>query len=407
MLGKFILLLVLFFSTMPVYALTDKTDKDKKVLKATLLTTETDEYKTLRNEGFELLYNMNYKAAIERFDKMKLLIPDHPAGYFHLAACYWLSMLNSSRRLQTGIYNNNSFYAESKERVDERSDKEFRVLIEAAIEKSEVAVKKNPSDPYALYYQGASHGLLASYEGTISRAFISALRNGSKSVDLHKKVVEIEPNLLDAYLTIGTYDYIVGSLPLFVKMLATIGGFRGSKERGLQELEMVAEKGNFARDDAKVLLIALYNRESRYQDAVKLLETLSAKYPKNYLFKLEMASCLVKLDRAEESFKIFENVLSDESMKTIADLAGFQYAEALASQHRYIDAAKRFQKVIDQEGANSDLVTRAHLQAGQMFDLSLRRLDAISHYQKVLQRDNVFDCHEQAQKYLKKPYIRD
>jgi tetratricopeptide (TPR) repeat protein len=366
---------------------------------------ENDEFRRLRMDGFNALYNMDYKGAQSKFEKMAQIVPDHPAGHFYLATNYLFDQLNSRRRLQVGIYSNDSFYGESKEKIDEKTDLEFRRLINLALEKAQSAAKVNQNDPEALYYQGAAHGLLALYETTVVRSFFSALSNGRESVNLHRKVIAIDPNFNDAYLTIGTYDYIVGSLPFFVKLIAKVGGISGSRDRGLEELQTVIEKGRYASDDARVTLITLFSREKRFDEVLKQLNSLSQKYPRNYLFKLETANVLVKLNKAEESNHIFEQLLKDEAMKQASDLIHYQYGEALAGQKRHQEAIKQFQAVANLTGANAELVTRSRLRSGHMFDLLQRRSEAVNEYQAVLQRDNVFDSHEQARRYLKRPYF--
>jgi tetratricopeptide (TPR) repeat protein len=375
-----------------------------KASSKSFLNSESAEYQKLRREGFNALYNMDYKNAQAKFNQMTQILPEHPAGHFYLATNYWLELLESTRRLQSNLYGGESFYADTQDKVDEKIDKEFRRLLKVSLERAESNLKKNPKDVESIYYQGAAHGLMASYEATVSRAFFSALKHGSKSVDLHRKVVELDPNYVDAYLTIGTYDYIVGSLPFAVKIVAAIGGFRGSKERGLQELNLVAQKGFYAQDDAKVLLLTLYNRENKNTEVLHLLETLSNKYPQNYLFKVERANTLVKLNRATESYQLFEELLKTKSAQKMQDLIHYQYGEAFSSQGRYADALNEFQKVKSLNASSSELVTRAHLRAGQILDLLAKRDEAKLEYQTVLKRENVFDSHEQAKKYLQKPY---
>ncbi|KAF0250150.1 MAG: hypothetical protein FD167_451 [bacterium] len=370
-----------------------------------VVNSENTEYQKLRMDGFNALYNMDYKSAQAKFTQMAQILPEHPAGHFYLATNYWLELLNSSRRLQTNLYSGESFYVDTKDKVDEKVDKEFRRLLAISLEKAESNIKKNPKDVESIYYQGAAHGLMASYEATVTRSFFSALRHGSKSVDLHRQVIELNPNYIDAYLTIGAYDYIAGSLPFAVKILATIGGIRGSKERGLEELNLVTEKGLYAQDDARVLLITLYGRENKNVEILNLLETLSNKYPQNYLFKIERANTLVKLNRATESYQLFEELLKDKNAQKTADLIHYQYAEAFANQGRNSDALREFQKIKNISGSSPELVTRAYLRAGQMLDLLTKRSEATLEYQTVLKRENVFDSHEQAKKYLQKPYV--
>src|SRR5260370_42538976 len=94
-------------------------------------------------------------------------------------------------------------------------------------------------------------------------------------------------------MTIGLYDYTVGSLPREYKILAGVAGFHGSKKRGLAAIERVTKEGRWARDDAKTLLIVLYTREKRFAESAALARELGARYPRNYLYRLEAADALV------------------------------------------------------------------------------------------------------------------
>jgi hypothetical protein len=105
---------------------------------------------------------------------------------------------------------------------------------------------------------------------------MAAFRAGRDSVDHHREVLKLAPDFHDAELTIGLMDYVIGSLPLPVKMLVATMGVRGSKKRGLQELERVAVEGKWARDVAHVLLVDLYKREKRWKDAIKTARQIVA-----------------------------------------------------------------------------------------------------------------------------------
>src|SRR5258708_9687053 len=76
-------------------------------------------------------------------------------------------------------------------------------------------------------------------------------------------------------------------------MLAGVAGFHGSKKRGLAAIERVTKEGRWARDDAKTLLIVLYTREKRFSESAALARELGARYPRNYLYRLEAADALV------------------------------------------------------------------------------------------------------------------
>lgn len=369
-----------------------------------LFETETEAYRRLQAEGYDALYNMDYAAARASFEKLRDEFPQHPAPAFYLATTEWIQLLNAKRRLQTGLYAGQSFFAEGEDKPDPRVDAAFRRQVAASLDLAKAAEARNPRDIAALYYQGSAHGLLASYEATVMRSFLPALRNGLKSMDLSRRIVAMDPNFHDAYLTIGAYDYIVGSLPFFVKILAAIGGFRGSRERGLAELERVVDQGRYAQDEARILLITFLAREKRWDGCLRIVESLAGRFPRNYLFRLEQANLLEKLGRTEQSRERFEALLRDPAMQKAADLVHFQYAEALAGRKKFAEAAREYRAAATAPGAVGELATQARLRAGQMMDRLGRRSEAVAEYQEVLRRPNVFDSHELAKKYLKEPY---
>jgi hypothetical protein len=376
-----------------------------------------------RAEGFEALYNLDYEAARARFKELARLYPDHPAGPQFLAASLWLETLNASRRLQSGLYNNESFYAKTEDKVDPKIVAQFKEWTRAAKLLAEARLKKNPKDTEALYFLGATQGLKAAFAGAVERSFVSALRSGSDAVDRHRETIKLDPNYHDAELTIGMQDYIVGGLALPYKILAGVTGTRGSKKRGLATLERVVREGRWAKDDARVMLIPLYKREKRYADAAAFARELATKYPKNYLFKLEYADALVSQAATEragtggaassagterEAFAIFDSLVRDRAARDAAarqlDLIHFQYGEALFVAEQFERAAKEFVAAAAVPQADANQATLARLRAAQTLDLAGRREDALAQYKLVAARPNVYDSLEEAKRGLREPY---
>ena len=246
----------------------------------------------LRAEGYEALYNLDYEGARKRFQKMVDLAPDHPAGAQCYASSLWLQQLNEAWELQATLYSTDA-YEKGKPQLNRAQVDEFRKWIRMSKQLSQARLKKDPRDVEALYFLGAAEGLEAAFAGGVERKFRAALRSGTDAVDHHKEVLKLSPEFRDAELTIGLLNYVIGSLSLPVKMLAATMGVRGSKKRGLAALERVAAEGKWARDAAHVLLIDLYKREKRWNDSFVMARQLSDKYPRNYLFKLQMADVRV------------------------------------------------------------------------------------------------------------------
>jgi predicted Zn-dependent protease len=250
------------------------------------------ELDTLRAEGDEALYNLDYEGAHKYFQKMTDIAPDNPAGAQCYASSIWLRQLNEAWELKASLYSTDA-YSSGNPKADRREADDFRKWIRRAKVLSEARLRRDPRDVEALYFLGAAEGLEAAFAGGVERKYMAALRAASSSVDHHREVLKLSPQFHDAELTIGLENYVVGSLPLPAKMLAGTMGVRGSKKRGLETLERVASEGHWARDTARVLLVDLYKREKRWSDAIKMARELSEKYPRNYLFKLQMADALV------------------------------------------------------------------------------------------------------------------
>ena len=375
----------------------------------------------MRAEGFDALYNLEYEAARRRFRDMTVAFPTHPAGYELLAASLWLKTLNESRRLQASLYNNEGFYKEKDDKVDPKVQAEFRELTRKTKELCEARLKADPKDTEALYYLGAVEGLKAAWGSMVERSFMSAMTNGKDSVGHHRDLLKIDPKYTDAKVTIGMYDYVVGALPPLVKLGATMIGYRGSKKRGIATLEEVAREGRYARDDAKTMLIALLKRERRYREAYNYASELAAKYPRNYLLKMEAADALVsqaEVDRTtnpeaakkteSEAFAVFDSLLAPaagpNAPRVPLDLVHFNYGDALLVAGQAERAAKELAAAAAVPGAEASMVTRARLRGAQALDLAGRRDEAVAQYKAVLARPNVYDSHEDAKRGLKEPY---
>lgn len=383
---------------------------------------ERERFEALRRSGLEALYNIDYDKAERDFKEIVKLLPNHPGGYQLLAARLWIKTLYESRRLQSSLYNSEGFYSNGDDKVDPKIVTEFRNLTRQSKLLAEAKLKQEPKNIEALDFLANTEGLKAAFEEAVERRHFAALRDGNDAVSHHREVLKLDPKYIDAQITIGLYEYVVGSLPLPVKILAGATGYRGSKRRGLQMLEHVAKEGRWAQDDAKSVLIVLYTREKRYADVLELSRELSAKYPRNYLLRLESADALVALagvkrkekdfagavQAEKEAFATFDELLRDRNVRDSAaralDLIHFKYGEVLLMAGYHERAAKEFLAATKVERAEPGLVTMAHLYAARAYDAGGKRDEALTQYKAVLARPNVYDAHEAAKRGLRHAY---
>lgn len=365
-------------------------------------------FETLRVEGNASVYNLEYQKAREQFLKMTKIAPDHPAGYVYLANNLWLETLSASRRLNTSVYTSGSFYSQDKDEdaSDPKRDREFNNLIRQAIAVAKARTAKNPQDAEALYYEASAVGLRAGYNVTVKRSFRRAIGDANESIQIHKKVLKADANHVDSYLSIGLYEYVIDTLPFVWRTLARLAGLSGSRKRGLEHLEMVVQRGKYAADDARVILIGLYSRERQPEKALEMISHLAGKYQQNYLFGVERAGLLYKMGRAEEGAQVYAGLLKDSRIAQVAtDLINYQWGQSLTAAGDYATAIAKYNEVKRWPKSDPDLVSLAHLNSALALDAVGKRDEAVTEYETVLKRENVYDSHKQASQYVKKPYI--
>ena len=170
-------------------------EKDKPV--------EPTRIEQLRASGLEALYNLDYAKAQSDFNEIVKLDPTNPTGPQLLAARLWIKTLYESRRLQSSLYKSESFYTKGDDKVDPKIVSEFRSLTREAKRLADARVKANPRDIEAIDALAAVAGLKATFQEAVERRHFAALRDGSEAVDRHRDVLRLDPNYVDAQLTIG------------------------------------------------------------------------------------------------------------------------------------------------------------------------------------------------------------
>ncbi|PYT06926.1 MAG: hypothetical protein DMF60_08195 [Acidobacteria bacterium] len=310
---------LLVSNTVAAMRVTANSNRDSQHDLSTVVTSargagELAEFDRLRTEGFEAVYNIDYKTARERFLQMTKIAPDHPAGYVYLANNLWLETLFQSRRLTTSVYTGGSFYAQDKseDQVDQKRDREFSELIKQALAATRARLLKNSKDVEALYYNASALGIRAAYGTSVKRSFTRSIGDANDSIQIQRQVIKLDPEYIDAYLSIGLYEYVIDSLPFGWRLLARFAGLKGSKSKGIEHLELVTRRGKFAADDARVILLGIYSKENQLDRALEVISYMAKEYPRNYLFGVERASMLYRTGRVDEGAGAFADLLKDD-----------------------------------------------------------------------------------------------
>jgi tetratricopeptide (TPR) repeat protein len=238
--------------------------------------------------GFEHFYNLEYDQAYAAFSELAARDPSSANAYNHLAQTVLYKEMYRAGMLSSDFVGGTKFVHQPKLKLTDAEDKEFHDAIDRAVTLCQARLAANADDTAALYSIGVSYGLRANYSFVVKKAWTEALRDATAARKAHHRATELDPSFIDAKLTQGVNDYVIGSLPLRWKMLGFLGGFRGDKERGIRTLKEVGEQGQLNRVDAMVLLSALYLREKRPEEAIQVLTDLTENFPRNPLLRVEL-----------------------------------------------------------------------------------------------------------------------
>jgi len=358
--------------------------------------------------GFNHFYNMEYEKATHEFEKLVEKHPNDPFAVNHLLTTVLMHNLYDTGGMNTGDYTNDSFIGHAPRPTDPKVKERIKELVRRAEFLEDKELKANPKDVNALYCRGVTRAQYAVYTGLVERAWFSALRNAVGARRDHEHVLELDPDYVDAKLVVGTHNYVVGNLSWSVKVAAALAGLSGSKDKGLAYLRAVAKGDSDTGVDAKVILSLFLRREHQYDEALGSMQQLAAKYPKNHLFPTEVANLLRaagRLNEAEAMYrKVWQNGQEGDYGNLHYELAAWGLGELLRSKRDLAGAAAAYELVNDAPNPDPDVLQKANLAAGEMYDLLQKRDLAMKRYETVLAGNANSGQADQARRYIKEAY---
>jgi tetratricopeptide (TPR) repeat protein len=240
--------------------------------------------------GFHLLYELKPEEARSQFETLEMSHPENPLGSAAEAAAYLFEEC-----YRQGVLTS-EFFLDDKRflgKIPLKPDPELRAAFFAADKRAQdlaqQQLQSNPDDPNALFAITLSVGMQADYASLIDKRQLDSLKKIREADTYAKKLLVIAPDAADAYLGLGTANFIIGSLPGFKKFFLGFAGIHGDKEVGIQQLMIAADHGRYLRPFAKILLALAALREKKPEVARTQLSELVGEFPENPLFASELA----------------------------------------------------------------------------------------------------------------------
>ena len=165
----------------------------------------------------------------------------------------------------------------------------FARALEQTRSLSEARLRQNPRDEIALFATVLRYGLQADYDALIAKQNIRALKGTKEGTRVAEQLLSLYPDCYDAYLASGVENYLLSQKPAPIRWLLHVTGSGTDKERGIARLRITAEKGVYLQPYAKLLLAIAALRDKNTGEAERLLSDLAAHFPRNRLYRDELA----------------------------------------------------------------------------------------------------------------------
>ncbi len=362
----------------------------------------------LNQAAFEHYYNLDYDAAIQDFERILASHPNDPFAANHLLSAIQVRELCRMGAMTTGEYANDSFIGQAHRPADPAQQQRIKRLVQRAEKLEDAELARNPKSVDMLYARGVTRGQFALYTALIERAWFSALRNAVGARRDHERVLELDPHYTDAKLVVGAHNYVMGSLSFAVKMAVALVGLSGDKDKGLQYLNDAYHGNGETSVDAGVVLMVFLRREHRYGEAFQIAEAIGPRFPRNYLLPLEEANLLRasgKSGEAEEQYRrVWQNGREGKYGSLHYEIAALGLGDLLRSERKYQAAAAAYELVSEVTGADPELLQKANLGAGEMYDQLQKRDLAVKKYEAVVATNSGNAEAEKARKRIKDAY---
>lgn len=256
------------------------------------------------------LRNLEYEQAIQQLQSWLEAHPEDLRAYNYLGISVLYQEMFRRGVLESRVYGQGGdIFKASKVAVTPEFQQQLLSVLEKAQSLADARANAEPRDKDALYWAGVTHGTRATYHFTLRKEYMPALHESTDALKLHRRLLELDPHYVDAYLIVGMNNYIVGSLPWYIKVMASLTGRHGDRAEGIRQVKRVTEQGNYAREDARLMLAVLYQREKMYREALQVYEDMARDHPRNYLLPCEIAALHGSLNEWSLAAETYDSLL--------------------------------------------------------------------------------------------------
>lgn len=242
-------------------------------------------------EGLTELHQGRFSRGQWRFRSFLEAHPADPRGHLFLAFCEWWKLLQVGAEVPTPA---------------------MEYHLEEAVRLAQAQADRAPEDPEALASLGTAYIFLAQHRAAEKRFFKAASAARRAKATLEKAAL-LRPDLVDSRFGLGAYNYYADKVSLLVKGLRSMLFLPGGdSEKGLLQLNEVAERGRYFRTEAHLLLAIIYQgrHEQRYRAALDHLQAALELNPDSPIVLGSLGELQMRLGAYPESHAVLQRAIA-------------------------------------------------------------------------------------------------
>ena len=245
--------------------------------------------------GFRLLYIQKFPEARGVFTKWESEHAEEPFGEVTVAASYLFEEFHHQGVLTSDFFLNEKRFLHGIEgEPDAHRMKGFDDAVRNARKLAAQRLAKTPNDPEALYALTLCAGMESDADMILKKHNMDALKRLKEANTHAKTLLAQRPDAYDAYVALGSANYIIGSLSVGFRAMLWFGGIHGDKKLGMAQVSKTAENGRYLKPFAKIMLALAARREKQDKLAQRLFRELSEEFPETPQYAIEYAKAMGK-----------------------------------------------------------------------------------------------------------------
>jgi len=356
----------------------------------------TPEMDRLLVEGLDAVYRMDFDAADDAAKRAIALQPDYPHAYLGQAATDFIRYTYGTEESDTSLLPG------------------FAAKTQRTIDVAEAWLKTHPNDPDVLLVLGSGYGMAARL-ALDQHEWLRGFRYGSRAMKYIRAAAAADPEIYDADLGIGMFDYYVDTIPRFMGWLAKIM-LGGSRERGLRELHLAAEKGRYGRIAAQLILVEIFTQDDfgarNPPEAVRLMSEIRVRYPDSAMIHSAHIVSLYEAGRWDDAVREARDYLARVQSGKFPSYPSLDFSGAHALLGTVLwgagqkdEALAVFREGADHPPARTRWTVWCRAREGQVLDALGRRDEALAAYRAAYAEPDQWDFRALIKPCLSKPCV--